>query len=128
MRSNEVQFTFKLFEAICAKLKLELLETSQYYLQANVQVQWCTIKVISRLGQNETGHHSNWDTYVTPLKYAYETYMHNSMKQAAFNLEMSTTHHGPSTMTAGRLPQDVENIYYPMCYWTRFIHRAMSVL
>lgn len=80
------QFVSKFFGAICGFLGVKQLTTTAYHPQTNGQTELYKKVIVSRLRHYIDENQSDWDKYVQPLTYAYNTQTHRSTKVTPLSL------------------------------------------
>lgn len=73
LTDNGKQFTSKFFAALCAFLGTKLITTAEYHSQANGQVERYNRTLVARLRHCIDERQQDWDMFVQPLTYAFNT-------------------------------------------------------
>lgn len=77
------------------------LRTTAYQLKTNVQVEIYRRPIVARLQHNVSEHQRDWDSYVQPSMYAYNTQTRRATEALPFNVVVPRE--WPSTATFGQL-------------------------
>ena len=89
LSDNGPQFNAKFFHRACRILGITNLYTSAYHLQTNGQVGRYNCTIASMLRNYVNEHQDDWDVYVGPLTYAYNSHVHRSTRTTPFELVLS---------------------------------------
>lgn len=90
LANNGYQFTSKVFAALCASLRTKQETTTEYHLQCNGQVEWYCRKLATRLPHYKDEHQQDWDIFIKPLTYAYNTPVHRTTGMPPFSFTQSS--------------------------------------
>ena len=104
LSDNGVQFTSKFFEAMCTTLGVKHLTTTTYHPQTNGQVERYNRTLVARLRHYVAENQADWDDFVQPLTYAYNTQVHRSTGRSPFDLVLSRSPTNPTLPTDTALP------------------------
>ena len=104
LSDNGTQFTSKFFEEICTTLGVKHLTTTTYHPQANGQVERYNRTLVARLRHYVAENQRDWDEFVQPLTYAYNTQVHRSTGRSPFDLVLAQAPANPSLPTDTALP------------------------
>ena len=92
LTGNGPQFAAKFFDAIYALLGVRHYLTTSYHPQSNgQQTERFNLTLMKRLQYYVEEHQRDWDDYVQPLTFAYNTQIHRSTEATLFDLVL--THH-----------------------------------
>ena len=80
------QFNAKFFQSACRLLGITNLYTSVHDPQTNGQVERYNRTIASMLRNYVNEHQDDWDVYVRPLTYAYNSYVHRTTRTTPFEL------------------------------------------
>lgn len=117
------QFTSNLIAALYKELGNKTITTTEYYLQANGQVEPSNATMVSRIRHCVEEHQNHWDTFMFLLTYAYNVQVPQTKMLSPFSLE--TTRFLPRRTAKTRpLPPDVSKIASPLACRLRLIHRT----
>ena len=86
---NGPKFNAKFFQSVCRVLEIKNLYTSAYHPQTNGQVERYNRTIASMLRNYVNEHQNDWDVYVGPLTYAYNSHVHRSTRTTPFELVLS---------------------------------------
>lgn len=89
-----MQFLSKFFGSLCTYIKTKHMKTTEYNSQTNRQVERYDKTIVACLRHYVATHRRDWDLFVQPLTYAYNTQAHRYTKIRPFNLVL-TRHHLP---------------------------------
>lgn len=89
LSDNGSQLTRKLFAALCDFLGTDLRTTTAYHPQTNGQMERYNKTIIARLRHYVSEHKSDWDKFVQPLTYAYNSKVNRSVGMTTFSLVLS---------------------------------------
>ena len=106
LSDNGPQFTARYFQHALASLGIKHVPTSTYHPQTNGQTERYNSSIIARLRHYVAEHQRNWDTFVQPLTYAYNTQVHRSTKCTPLELVTSRQPNGPLPFPAMRTSED----------------------
>lgn len=85
-----------LFTELCGYLGVKKLETTEYDLQTNVQTERYNKNIVNRILQYVDENKMDWDTYMKPLTYTYNTQVHISTNVTTPSLVLSRKPPRPS--------------------------------
>lgn len=85
MTGNGLQLAGRFLNAIWIKLGTQLLTTTAYHSQTNVQKERFSLTIVDGLHQYVDEHQNEWDTYGQPMIYAYEARVQKSTKTTFFS-------------------------------------------
>ena len=118
LTDNGPQFAAKFFDAVCALLGLRHYLTTAYHPQSNGQTERFNRTLVQRLRHYVEGHQRDWDDYVQPLTFAYNTQVHGSTETTPFDLVLTRPPSG--LILPGTVPQDAgthrEDLRTPLQY------------
>ena len=86
---NGPQFAAKFFDAVCALLGVRHYLTTAYHHQSNWQTERFNPTLVQRLQHYVEEHQHDWDDYVQPLTFAYNTRVHRSTETTPFDLVLT---------------------------------------
>ncbi|CDF40838.1 unnamed protein product [Chondrus crispus] len=89
LSDNGPQFNAKFFHSTCRVLGITNLYTSAYHPQTNGQVERYNRTIASMLRNYVGEHQDDWDVYVGPLTYAYNSHVHRTTRTTPFELVLS---------------------------------------
>ena len=89
LSDNGPQFIAKFFHSTCLVLGITNLYTSAYHPQTNGQVERYTRTIASMLRSYVGEHQDDWDVYVGPLTYAYNSHVHRTTRTTPVELVLS---------------------------------------
>lgn len=98
-----LEFTTKFFCSICRYLSVKLLTTTAYHLHGNVRTERDNMTIIARLQHYVAENHADWNEYVQPLTYVYNTQVRRSTKFTPFYVVLSRKTAGPVMLMAPSL-------------------------
>ncbi|CDF38169.1 unnamed protein product [Chondrus crispus] len=104
LTDNGPQFAAKFFDAVCALLGVRHYLTTAYHPQTNGQTERFNRTLVQRLRHYVAEHQRDWDEYIQPLTFAYNTQVHRSTETTPFDLVLTRP---PSGLALpGTVPQD----------------------
>lgn len=83
---NGLQFVSKFSAALFASVGTKLITATEYYPQANSQVERFDKKLVARLRNYIGEHQTGWDIHVQRLACGYNTQVHRTTKTFSFRL------------------------------------------
>ena len=86
LSDNGPHFNAKFFHSTCRVLGITNLYTSAYHPQTNGKVERYNRTRASMLRNYAGEHQSDWDVYVGPLRYAYNSHVHRTTHTTPFQL------------------------------------------
>ena len=89
---------------MCALLGVRHYLTTAYHLQPNGQTERFNRTLVQRLRHYAEEHQRDWDDYVQPLTFAYNTQVHRSTETTPFDLVLTPPPSG--LILPGTVPQD----------------------
>ena len=89
MSDKGPQFNAKFFHSTCHVLGVTKLYASAYHPQTNGQVERYNRTIASMLRNYVSDHQGDWDVYVGPLTYAYNSHIHRTTRTKPFELIVS---------------------------------------
>ena len=89
LSDNGPQFNTKFFHSTCRVLGIPNLYTAVYHPQTNGQVERYNRTIASMLRNHVGEHQDDWDVYVGPLTYAYNSHVHRTTGTTPFELVLS---------------------------------------
>ena len=89
LSDNGPQFNANFFQSVCRVLGITNLYTSAYHPQTNGQVERWNRTIASMLRNYVKEHQDDWDVYVGPLTYAYNSQVHRTTRTKPFELVLS---------------------------------------
>ncbi|CDF38306.1 unnamed protein product [Chondrus crispus] len=104
LTDNGPQFAAKFFDAVCALLGVRPYLTTAYHPQTNGQTERFNRTLVQRLRHYVEEHQRDWDDYVQPLTFAYNTQVHRSTETTPFDLVLTRPPTG--LILPGTVPQD----------------------
>ena len=104
LTDNGPQFAAKFFDAVCALLGVRHYLTTAYHPQSNGQTERFNRTLVQRLRHYVEEHQRDWDDYVQPLTFAYNTQVHRSTETTPFDLVLTRAPSG--LILPGTVPQD----------------------
>ena len=105
LTDNGPQFAAKFFDAVaCALLGVRHYLTTAYHPQTNGQTERFNRTLVARLRHYVEEHQRDWDDYVQPLTFAYNTQVHRSTETTPFDLVLTRAPSG--LVLPGTVPQD----------------------
>ncbi len=107
LTDNGPQFIAEFFEFVCAVIDIKRIAITAYHAQTNGQTERYNQTLERRIRHYVNEHQDDWDLYVQPLTYAYNTQVHRSTSTSPFSLVL--TRHPPSTIveTVSDNPQNL---------------------
>lgn len=97
----------KFFEIACALLRVRHPRTTAYHPKANGQAERFNRTILIHLRDHVPEQQKDWDIFVQPSAYAYDTWAHRSTKEKPFSLVGSRHPPGPTLLQFGSaLPID----------------------
>ena len=112
LTENEQQIAATFLDEGCALLGLRHYLTTAYYPQTNGQTERFNWTLVQLLQHYVEEHQSDWDEYIHPLNFSYNTQVYRSTETTPFDLVLT----GPPSGLAlpGPVPQDaVSNMEDP---------------
>ena len=104
LTDNGPQFAAKFFYAVCALLGVRNYPTTAYHPLTNGQTERLNRTLAQRLRHYVEEHQRDWDEYIQPLKFTYNTQVHGSTETTPFDLVLTRP---PSGLALpGTVPQD----------------------
>ena len=103
LSDNGSQFVSKFFSALCAFLGAKLTTTTAYHPQTNGQTERYNKTIITRLRHYVNDHQTDWDLFVQPLTYAYNSQVHRSTGESPFGLVLSRLPPSPLVSTSSAI-------------------------
>lgn len=82
-----MHFASKFFEVVCFLLGARHYLTGAYHPQTNGQIELFKWTLIQRLRHYVEEHRRDWEEYVQPLTFAYNTKVHGLKEVTPFDLE-----------------------------------------
>ena len=104
LTDSSPQFAAKFFDAVCALLGMQHYLTTVYNPQTNGQTERFNRTLVQRLRNYFKEHQRDWDDYVQPLTFAYNTQVYRSTETNPFDLELTRPPNG--LVLPGAAPQD----------------------
>ena len=104
LTDNGPQFAAKFFDAVCALLTVRHYRTTAYHPQANGQIERFNRTLVQRHRHYLEEHQRDWDDYVQPLTFAYNTQVHRLTEITPFELVLTRPPSG--LILPGTVPQD----------------------
>ncbi|CAN8062790.1 unnamed protein product [Agarophyton chilense] len=89
LMDNGSQFVSKFFSQVCATLGIKYVTTTAYHPQTNDQAERFKCTLLNRLAHYVSEHQLDWDHYIGPLVYAYNTQVHASTGTMPFHLTLA---------------------------------------
>ena len=89
LSDNGPQFNAKFLHSTCRVLGVTNLYTSAYHPQTNGQVERYNRTIASMLRNYVSEHQDDWDAYVGPPTYAYNSHVHRTKRTTPFELVLS---------------------------------------
>ncbi|CDF32918.1 unnamed protein product [Chondrus crispus] len=89
LTDNGPQFAAKFFDAVCALLGVRHYLTTAYHPQSNGQTERFNRTLVQRLRHYVEEHQRDWDDYLQPLTFAYNTQVHRSTETTPFDLVLT---------------------------------------
>ena len=89
LSDNGPQFNANVFQSVCRVLGITNLYKSAYHPQTNGQVERYNRTIASMLRNYVNEHQDDWDVYVGPLTYAYNSHVHRNTHTTPFELVLS---------------------------------------
>lgn len=96
LTDNGPQFIAEFFEFLCATIGVKRVAITAYHAQSNGQTERYNQTLERRLRHFINEHQDDWDRFVQPLTYAYNTQTHRSTGTSPFSLVLSR--HPPSSI------------------------------
>ena len=100
------QFTARYFQHALTSLGVKHVPTSTYHPQTNGQTEQYNGAIVSRLRHYVAEHQRNWDAFVQPLTYAYNTQVHRSTKCTPIELVTARRPSLPLPLPSMRAPDN----------------------
>ncbi|CAN8077309.1 unnamed protein product [Agarophyton chilense] len=130
LTDNGSQFVPKFFSHVCATLGIKHVTTTAYHPQTNGQVERFNRTLLDRLGHYVLENRLDWDDYVEPLVYAYNTQVHASTRTTPFDLTLTRSPLPIAVdLQESILPQDITEGTTPTQakrYWRRRVDRIIQ--
>lgn len=120
---NGPQFTSKFFAALCTQLGIKAMTTTEYHPQANGQVERFNRTIASRQQHYVAEHRCDWDAFVLPLTYVYNSQVHRATKLPPCSLFLTRRAPGPATVLYFLSPQ-MANKNTALSQRLRLIHKT----
>lgn len=92
LAENRPQIVRKFFETLRTFLGVKDLTTTAYHPQANGQAERYNKIIVPRLRHHVAEHQRNWDLFVQPLTYAYNTQVPHPTGMTSLVLYFHTNH------------------------------------
>lgn len=128
---DDLQFTTKFVQAICEELRAEPLTKKHCRPRDSGKVR-LNITIVSMFHQYITKHQRDWDGYVVPLTYAYNTQMYLATKVSQFSVILCRPPPGPATLVGSTMSPEVDHIDSAMVlrilsiHWTAELKRMVD--
>ena len=120
----------KFFGAVCTLLGVRHYLTTAYHPQSNGQTERFNRMLVQRLRNYVEEHQRDWDDYVQPLTFAYNTQVHRSTETTPFDLVLTRPPSG--LMLSGTVPQDAgthrEDPWTPVQYKRATLRKVRDAL
>lgn len=94
---NETQFLSQLLDTLCTHLYTKHMKTSAYRPQTNRKAFRYSKTIVTRLRHYLPTHQQDWDLFVQPLKFAWNTKVHRPTNTTPFSLFFAK--HSPRSTT-----------------------------
>lgn len=78
----------EIITTLCVFLEVNKLTKTAYGPETNGQAERYNCIIVARVHQYVSEHQSNWDTYIKPLTYAYNTQTHRMTETSLFNISL----------------------------------------
>lgn len=91
LADNSPQLTPKVFQVVCAKLRMTSLMPTEYHLQTDGQVERYNKTIFSWLRLYVIEDQQEWDSYVVPLTCSYKVHVNRSTKNTIWFRFKSTS-------------------------------------
>ena len=95
LTDNGPQFVAKIFDHLVTMLGVSHLRTTAYHPQTNGQAERYNRTLVTRLIHYVSEHQNDWDQFVQPLTYAYNTQVHRTTGFAPFELTLARAPKAP---------------------------------
>ena len=89
LTDNGTQFTASFFRRVCQILGIQKVFTTEYHPQANGQAERFNRTIIAAIRNYVSDSQRDWDEWLGPLTYAYNTQVHRSTGTTPFDLVLS---------------------------------------
>ena len=86
LTDNGPQFIAKFFDSVCGLLGIQHYLTAFYHPQTNGKAERFNKTILSRLRHYISEHQQDWDEYLQPLTYAYNSQVHRTTETTPFDL------------------------------------------
>ena len=89
LTDNGTQFTATFFRNVCRILKIHKVFTAEYHPQTNGQAERFNRTIVAAIRNYVSDSQRDWDEWLGPLTYAYNTQVHRSTGTTPFDLVLS---------------------------------------
>ena len=89
LTDNGTQFTAAFFRSVCRILGIQKVFTTEYHPQANGQAERFNRTIMAAIRSYVSDTQKDWDEWLGPLTYAYNTQVHRSTGTTPFDLVLS---------------------------------------
>jgi Integrase core domain len=89
LTDNGLQYTAKIFQAVCAELGIHKVFTTAFHPQTNSQVEPYNLNILASLRGYVATHQDDWDDYTSAVTFAYNCRVHASLGMPPFVLALA---------------------------------------